>query len=243
MKTRTHTLQLIFAVTALAILSLVTSGAVQPSASRHTVLLIGDSMMKAMAPTLEQKFATDGWDVKSFAAIGTGLARLDLYDWIAKATTVASSEKADVAVIMMGANDNQPMRTGNGIVRQDATDWQKEYTSRVTNFVETLLKNGVKHVVWVELPAMRDNKLNADVQGINIAAREAVVRCRQVWFETRVILSRTSDGAYSAYVIQPNGMPLRIRAEDGVHLNSKGAEWLADKLVPAVRRVFDRITR
>ena len=206
-----------------------------PLAAKDSVLLLGDSMMKAIAPTLEQKFTAAGWDVKSSTAIGTGLARLDLYDWMAQAAMVVSSAKADVAVVMMGANDNQPMRTTDGVVRHGAPEWQKEYTSRVARFVEALLKNGIKQVIWVELPAMRDDKLNADIQGINAAARDGVAQYKQTWFETRVMLSKTPDGAYSAYVIQSNGMPLHIRAEDGVHLNRKGADWLADKLVPAVK--------
>lgn len=207
-----------------------------PLAAKNGVLLLGDSMMKAISPALEQKFTAAGWTVKSSTAIGTGLARLDLYDWMAQSATVAASAQADVAIIMMGANDNQPMRTDAGIVRHGSPEWQKEYSSRVARFVEALLKNGVKQVVWVELPAMRDDKLNTDVQGINAAARDAVTQCKQVWFETRVILSKTPDGAYSAYVIQGNGMPLHIRAEDGIHLNRKGADWLGDRLLTAVQK-------
>jgi hypothetical protein len=203
-----------------------------PLVAKDTVLLLGDSMMKAIAPTLEQKFAAAGCDVKTSAAIGTGLARLDLYDWMAKA---AELPKAEIAIVMMGANDNQPMRATGGIVKHGTPEWQKEYTTRVANFVAALQKNGIKHVLWVELPAMRDDKLNADCLGINAAAKAGVSQCGQTWYETRALLSKTPDGAYSAYIIQASGMPLHIRAEDGVHINRKGADLLADKLVPAVK--------
>lgn len=203
-----------------------------PLAAKDSVLLLGDSMMKAIAPTLEQKFTAAGCDVKTSAAIGTGLARLDLYDWMAKA---AELSKVDIAVVMMGANDNQPMRTAGGIVKHGTPEWQKEYTERVANFVAALQKNGIKQVVWVELPAMRDDKLNADVLGINTAAKAAINQSNQAWFETRALFSKTPDGAYTAYIIQASGMPLHVRAEDGVHINRKGADLLADKLVPAVK--------
>ncbi len=203
-----------------------------PLAAKDSVLLLGDSMMKAIAPTLEQKFTAAGCDVKTSAAIGTGLARLDLYDWVAKAAELG---KADVAVVMMGANDNQPMRTAGGIVKHGTPEWQKEYTTRVAGFLSALQKNGVKSVVWVELPAMRDDKLNADVQGINAAAKAGVSQSGQTWYETRTLFSKSGDGAYTAYIIQASGMPLHIRAEDGVHVNRKGADWLAGKLVPAVK--------
>ena len=203
-----------------------------PLAAKDSVLLLGDSMMKAIAPTLEQKFAAAGCEAKTSAAIGTGLARLDLYDWVAK---VPELGKANVAVVMMGANDNQPMRTAGGIVKHGTPEWQTEYTARVVNFLSALQKSGVKAVVWVELPAMREEKLNADVQGINAAAKAGVSQCGQTWYETRLMFSKTPDCAYSAYVIQGSGMPLHIRAEDGIHINRKGADMLADKLVPAVK--------
>jgi hypothetical protein len=203
-----------------------------PLAAKESVLLLGDSMMKAIAPTLEQKFTAAGCDVKTTAAIGTGLARLDLYDWIAKA---AEQSKADVAVVMMGANDNQPMRTAGGIVRHGNPEWDKEYTARAANFMAALQKNGIKTIVWVELPAMRDDKLEADVRGINAAAKAAVSQAGQTWFETRAMFSKGGDGKYVAYLIQGSGMPLHVRAEDGIHISRKGADVLAEKLVPAVK--------
>lgn len=206
--------------------------ALLPVAAKDSILLLGDSMMKAIGPTLEQKFTAAGCEAKTSAAIGTGLARLDLYDWMAK---VPEFPKADIAVVMMGANDDQPMRTAGGVVKHGTPEWQAEYTGRVANFLNALLKHGIKQVVWVELPAMRDEKLNASVQGINAAAKAGVSQGSQTWFETRAIFSKGGDGNYTAYVIQGSGMPLHVRAEDGVHLNRKGAEWLADKLVPAVK--------
>ena len=207
-----------------------------PLSAKNTVLLMGDSMMKTIAPWLEMKFDAAGWNAQSTTHIGTGLARLDLYDWMAQSASAVASAKPEVAVVMMGANDNQPMRTGTQIVRRDTPEWDKEYASRVDHLISNLLTGGVKHVVWVELPAMREDRLDADCRGINAVARQVVTQRGQTWFETRLMLGKPPDGAYSAYIIQPNGMPLHIRADDGIHLNRKGAEWMAERLIAVVQQ-------
>ena len=208
-----------------------------PLFAKNTVLLMGDSMMKTIAPWLEMKFIDAGWNVQSCTAIGTGLARLDLYDWMAQSASVVASAKPDVAVVLMGTNDNQPMRTGGTqIVRRGTPEWDKEYASRVDHLMSNLLSGGVKHVVWVELPAMREDRLDADCRGINAVARQVVQQRGQIWFETRLMLGKSPDGAYSADLIQPNGMPLHLRADDGIHLNRKGADWMADRLIAVVQQ-------
>ena len=206
-----------------------------PSPAKNSILLMGDSMMKAIAPSLEKKFSEAGWDVKSTTAIGTGLARLDLYDWLTQSSNAVTAGKPDVVIVMMGANDNQAMRCPDGIVRHGSQAWEQEYSRRINCLLDGVLAAGVKRVVWIEMPAMRESALDADVKGINALVRQAVTQHGQTFFETRLMLSKTPDGAYSAYVIQANGMPLHVRSEDGIHLNRKGADWLADRLLPAVQ--------
>lgn len=208
---------------------------VTPGWAAPSVLLTGDSMMKAIAPTFEMKLAGAGFTVHSSAAIGTGLARLDLFDWHMQITSSVREYKPEIAIVMLGGNDNQPMRTESGIVPFGAAEWSAEYANRVGKFLDLMSTGGVKRIYWLEAPAMRDSQLNADVQIINQIARQEVAKRKQVFFETRLLLSKTPAGAYSAYVIQANGMPLHVRLEDGMHLNRKGAEWLADRLIPVLQ--------
>ena len=200
-----------------------------------SVLLAGDSMMKAVAPTFEQKLAGAGFAVHSSAAIGTGLARLDLFDWYAQITKSVQTHKPEIAIVMLGGNDNQALRTESGIVPFGAPAWGAEYARRVGKFLDLMSTGGVQRIYWLELPAMRESRLDTDVQSINKIVQQEVARRKQNFFETRLLLSKTSDGAYSAYVFQPNGMPLHVRLEDGIHLNRKGAEWLADRLIPVLQ--------
>jgi hypothetical protein len=39
---------------------------------------------------------------------------------------------------------------------------------------------------------------------------------------------------YSPYIIKKSGMPLNVRADDGIHFNRNGAKFLVDKVSPLV---------
>ena len=132
--------------------------AVSPSPSGgHKVLILGDSIMKSLSFSLEREFAKcAGVSATSYSAIGTGLARLDLFNWHKQISALTTERKPDSAVIMMGANDDQPMKTTSGIVNVGTPEWEKEYGRRVAQAMDLLVGGGVEHVYWIQLPDMRE---------------------------------------------------------------------------------------
>ena len=76
------------------------------------VLIIGDSMMRipAHAIKLELK-GKEGVAAKDHTSLGSGLARLDAYDWMGKIDELLKEFQPDAAVVWFGTNDRQPMKT------------------------------------------------------------------------------------------------------------------------------------
>lgn len=214
------------------VLAIIFDGTAQAESGRR-ILLVGDSIMKAIARSLEREMADkEGVVVYSSVSISSGLARLDLFDWHTQIKTLVEEFKPDTVVIMMGANDNQPMKTLRNIVRFGTPEWAAEYGERVGKAMDLMIAGGVQRIFWLELPDMRDGRLQADVQVVNqIVAEQVRVRPAACYLEIRPWLSRT-PGKFSPYIIQASGMPLEIRARDGIHLNRTGADFLAAKLVP-----------
>ena len=138
------------------------------SARAEKVWMAGDSMMKLVARSLSRELAAvPGTETITEVSIGTGLARLDLHDWMAKARGVAA-QKPGIAVVLMGANDNQPMKTADGtVVKPGTPEWTKEYTVRVTAFLDLLKAGGIRHTIWIGLPDLRDPKLQAETRPVN----------------------------------------------------------------------------
>jgi hypothetical protein len=199
------------------------------------VLIVGDSIMQAVSRSLERALNKEaGLNATSYTAIGSGLARLDLFDWHAQLATLMNERKPETVVIMMGANDNQPMRTENGIIRFGEPGWNEEYARRAGEAMDIMIRGGATAIYWIELPDMREERLQLDVTVINDVVKSEAEKRDEVTFQTsRGILSRKA-GEYSPYIIQPNGMPLDIRSNDGVHLNRKGADHLVQALIKQI---------
>lgn len=195
------------------------------------VVAMGDSMMRTVARVLRREMRREGIEVESAVTIGSGLARLDLFDWHAEAASAMQEHQPNTVIVMMGANDNQPMRTSAGVIPFDAPAWDTEYGRRIGQFMDALLEGGAERVIWLGLPCMRESDLSQSVRRMtNIASQQADARSEVTYFSTRPIFCG-GDGSYSGHITLPNGMPLEVRAPDGIHLNRQGAEHLASILI------------
>ena len=205
----------------------------QASAEEVEVFMMGDSMMKSVGRSMKKKLKAEGVSADYFASIGSGLARMDLFDWATKTDEIAALKPAK-AVVFVGANDNQPMDTGLDTVAFGTDAWSAEYSKRCSAIMDTLIKSGTKQILWVGMPCMRDANLDRDVKKINDAIQQAVSTHPQVTY-VPTYDTFSKNGAYSAYVVQPSGIPLDVRESDGVHLNRQGADFLAATLISKLK--------
>jgi hypothetical protein len=193
------------------------------------VLVMGDSMMKSVAREFKKDCEKKGLSVESFSSIGSGLARLDLLDWYSNAKELVEEHKPSIVLVMMGANDNQAMQGAGSTVDFGLPGWEFEYGRRCGKLMDIMLDGGVSKVVWFGLPCMREKKLNADVKAISrIIKQQALARPKVSYISTYKMFSKKLK--YSSYIIQKSGMPLDVRASDGIHLNRNGAKYLVDSV-------------
>ncbi len=195
-------------------------------------LIMGDSVMKTVSMSLERELAqSPQWHPVTYASIGSGLCRLDLMDWHAKIKTFVETEHPVAAVMLIGSNDNQPMQTEKNILAQGSEAWQTEYASRVGKCMDIMIQGGVKHVIWVALPDMREPDRQEHVLIINaIFAKEAASRPAVTILDTQKVFSR-EPGKFTMYVLGTDGKPLYVRVQDGIHFNREGANRLAGLIV------------
>ncbi len=202
-------------------------------AAPERILFIGDSMMRAPAHSLELRLARqDGIDTHAYTSLGSGLARLDVFDWMAKIDELVETFDPQWTFVWFGTNDRQPMRTDGGVIHpHNQAAWEDEYTKRVTLVMDKLTAMPGSRVIWLGLPAMREARLQQDITLINaLVAAAADVREAVVFYSTEPLFSRR-PGVFSSHVAGPDGMPLRVRDADGVHLNRSGSDWLADHVL------------
>ncbi len=233
--TLTRPVRLPAALLALA-LALTGTGLAQ-QAQPERVAFLGDSMMKLLGHqgTREMGKLPGVTVVTNFTSLGSGLARLDAFDWMAKFDTVMRETRPTLVIVALGTNDKQPMATADGrTVRPGEPDWTPEYARRVGQAMDILLKGGAARVCWMELPVMKNPQHEADAAAINDVVKEqAAARPAVTFFGVRSFLSR-KPGEFSKYMIDATGKPIEFRDVDGVHLTRAGADLVVTKLIAAL---------
>jgi hypothetical protein len=201
-------------------------------AAPEKVLIIGDSMMKVTAHATQLELRRRG-GVTAMAepSIGSGLARLDALDWMAKAEKLVADFDPDVTMVWFGTNDYQPMQSAEGLLRPEDPKWMEEYSRRMGQMMDILTQRDGTTVYWLELPIMRDSELNAYVNKVNeLAKAEADKRDDVEFFATNALLTRKPD-AFTAFLIDNMGRPIKVREPDGIHLARPGADIVAKAFV------------
>ena len=197
------------------------------------VLVIGDSQAQGLALGLQWLYRQDrSHRILDRSKIATGLTSRTGYDWPAQVRTLASTETADVAVVMFGANDRPPVHVGGHIDAALLQIFQTAYGSRVRDIVQTLVKAHMA-VIWVGHPITRDPAFADDMALLNdIFTRNAVPAGATFLSLWDVFLG--PDHGYDAYGPGIDGQTTRLRADDGVHLTAAGYEVAAKKLQPMI---------
>lgn len=208
-----------------------------PESNRYRLYVFGDSLGDGIWAGLYRAFRPDGnIDVVKKSRVSTGFVRTDYFDWNKKLSGILVAEKVHIAVIMVGANDMQPIRAGRGRKwhKLDSPEWREVYSKRIDRFIKRL-KGSKAAVYWVGLPIMRSAKHNNQMQIMNEIFRERAfvngVKFVDTW-------NGFADqfGRYSAFGPDLNGQVGRLRAGDGVHFTIRGYRKLAHFVEREIRR-------
>ena len=203
--------------------------------AKSTVLLIGDSMMRLPAHAMERELAKiPDVEVATFSGIGTGLARLDAFDWLAKIDELCAARKPKVAVVALGANDRQPMMLESaGLVQPGSPEWDAEYAARVGSALDRLLAGGCEKIVWLQLPPMREPVVAEFARRVNeLVAAQAALRPQVVAHDFSALVADRRTGGFTERRMDPlTAAAIPVRDVDGIHLSPEGARLLADALI------------
>jgi hypothetical protein len=222
---------------ALLAIALLGAPGLAQDAQPERVAFLGDSMMKLLGHqgSREMGKRPGVTVVTNFTSLGSGLARLDAFDWLAKFDAVMKETHPTLVIIALGTNDKQPLATAEGrTVRPGDPAWAPEYGKRVGQAMDILLKGGATRVYWMELPDMKEPQHQADSTEINAVVKgQAAERPAVTFFGTRSILSR-KPGEFTKFMVDSTGRPIEYRDGDGVHLTRAGADFVVTKLIAAL---------
>lgn len=200
------------------------------------VLVVGDSFGEEIGIGLSRLFDPSLIDLQPRALHSTGLARPDYFPWPAQMRDDVQQYRPDVVVVMLGANDSQPLRAPDGslISLEDSARWKELYRDRVSLLIEEASRYGAR-VLWVGLPVMANSGYSAGIHRLNeLYELEAAEHRRTVYLDTWDMFADPSGG-YTPYLRDGRGNLIPIRDSDGVHLTSEGNGMLADAAIDVLR--------
>lgn len=184
------------------------------------VLMIGDSVMGdidfSMQRLIKKDFPT--WKIIDAHKVSSGLTNQTYYDWPLTAKKLVEKYNPDYTFILLGTNDAQGMmHNGKGLAFSKEL-WLTEYSNRV-NQITTITESNNSQWFWIELPVTKDKSFNSRLQFIRNIQFE---QTKEHYISVESIFGKND---YSKPI------DLKLRANDGIHLNSSGADLVAKELI------------
>lgn len=212
--------------------------AVPKAANATRVLVIGDSLAVDLGKALERFYAEDPNLAVFNKAIGSsGFVRTDYYDWTKTVADHIAANDFDVAVVMIGINDRQTLKSDTQSLKALTEGWTTVYKARLAQFLNELRAAG-KPVIWVGLPPMQAPQFSAAMAQLSGIQRLAAFSGGADFID---IFERFADdsGNYASYGPDINGQRVRMRNSDGIHFTTAGNDKLAFYVSQALK-VFYR---
>lgn len=195
----------------------------------RTLAVTGDSLSIALASELEKSLAgRPGLGFTRLGKVSSGLARPDFFDWDRNMESLTSRFRPDAVVVMLGTNDNKPLRLADGTQISFGTpEWDRAYVAKVRHLVDIIRShNASATVFWLGAPVMADAELSRDLKHINALLRKTMDSQADCHYVDTWPLFAAPGGGFALSKPDVEG-GAALRARDGVHLTTAGAQALA----------------
>jgi len=203
------------------------------------VAVMGDTLGQLLTQGLTEDFQeTPQIGILRKGKESSGLVRDDFYDWLKAAKDIAgNAKKPDVAVMMIGSNDRQPLSENGQPVEPLSPRWRELYAARVEAVAVAFKEKNIP-LIWVGLPVMKAERYSTDMAQLNAIYRAAAAKTGAVFVD---VWDKFADdhGQYSAFGPDVKGQIAKLRSADGVNFSEAGSLKLAHFVESEIKRVYD----
>jgi hypothetical protein len=206
-----------------------------PTATRLAVF--GDSLAVDVAKALDRYYADDpNLTVINQGVGSSGFVRPDFFDWDKTAAEQVAANSFDIAIMIIGINDRQTIKTDGGSLKALTPEWNALYQERIAGFVNAV-RGANKPLIWVGLPPMSKADYSNAMGQISGIQRLAVFGGGAEFVD---IYDRFvgDDGKYSGSGPDLNGNRVRMRKDDGIHFSAAGADKVAFYLSQTIKNFY-----
>ena len=228
------------ATLALLSLALGPARAETPAPTQLHVAFVGDSMADGLWGAMFRRLGKDKCLAEKIKLLrrarnGTGLTRLDQFNWVDEIGKIVEEFHPDLTVGSFGINDRQ------GIVEKDrravaypSAAYDGRYTELVVDVVRAALAQGGSMVI-IGLPVMMEADANADALAKNRIFEAAI---KQVGSDKATYVQPWTSGAspdlFKPYLPNARNSMVMVRASDGIHFTRTGYDMVMEAIFPAL---------
>jgi hypothetical protein len=162
----------------------------------------------------------------------TGLTQPSFFDWPAKAQELAQ-ENWGAVIVLMGLNDNLPIRLDKKWTQVGEPTWRATYAERALNVMRPFLDQSVP-VIWIGPPCVKSKTMDKGMFIIHQILAEQVPAAGGIFISGRE-LTLGPDQEYIAGIKDQAGRFRQLRVSDGVHFTSDGNRFLAARVLEVLR--------
>jgi hypothetical protein len=202
----------------------------EDDAGVRRIVVFGDSQAQGIAGGLQRVLLEDTrFKVLNRTHPGAALVHSE-NEWLAPVVGFVAKEKADIAVVMFGANDRLDVRDETHAYQHFKTDaWRDLYAGRIDRILSALTDAGLK-VVWCGNPIARSATYSADMSYINDIYAQETARFGAQFLPLWAVIT-DKQGQFTAYGPDRNGVTERLRNDDGIHFTAAGYELIAERVI------------
>ena len=208
-------------------------GRIAPPSDGYNVFIIGD----ALAGGLWAGTTRVGSQYREFKITGrfkeeSGLARPEIYDWGSAVPKILERHHVDIAIVLIGTNDGQDIRTQGGRMAFGTPEWTIAYEAAVDEVIAAFREHEVA-VYWIGLPPMRSAKHEEAVRAIAELQRQRVLANGAKYIDVSPEFANP-DGSYAESGIGIDGRTVRLRSLNGIKFIRAGNDKLATVVFDAI---------
>jgi hypothetical protein len=195
------------------------------------ILFAGDSMMQGVAPFVMRELgrAHPDWQLTDLSKQSTGLTARRFFDWPRTIAQAIETQELTWVVIFLGPNDPRDMFLPDKRVSFATPDWLGHYAARVDEILAHAVNHQVR-VIWVGLPAMREDRLQRGVVVLNHVFHDRAEAFGTDYLATEPLIGVASL-PFQKYQRDATGQSVSLRTEDGTHFTPAGLRKITQALV------------
>jgi uncharacterized protein len=204
-----------------------------PSRLRIRVAVFGDSASDGLWSALRDETPKGArYSFLRRGKVSSGLTQPSFFDWPARANELAVEEWG-AGVVLLGLNDNLPIKVGTKWLKVGQDGWRQTYGERAAAVTHSFTQRKIP-LVWVGPPSVRARKMDEGMHIIHDVLAGSVPAAGGVFLPIRELTLGPGE-VYTDWIDAGHGKIIHLRHSDGMHFSESGDRFLARYVLNSLR--------